>query len=117
MMLAPNLQTNQTLSEHIYGSFEQMPGDLMEVTYYYENGAVRQTGFIKDELLTGTWITYDEKGNLTAKAYYEEGKKTGTWKVYDATGNLVYKITYKNGIKKAVRIFDENGADINMAMK
>jgi len=99
-----------------YASFEQMPGEVMEVTYYYEDGSVRQTGFIKDDELTGTWITYDKSGNVTARAYYEDGKKTGKWKVYDSEGKLVYKILYRNDVKLWVHHFNGSDASEEMAV-
>ncbi len=98
-MLTSQSDASLMSSGHTYARFEQMPGEVMEVTFYYEDGSVRQTGFVENNLMSGEWITYSEHGTVTARAYYEEGKKTGKWKVYDEEGELVYKICYKNDVK------------------
>ncbi len=116
-MLTAQPDFNQIQFGQSYTSIEQIPGELMEVTYYYDNGTVRQKGFIKDNVLTGIWITYDQNGNITAKAHYTDGKKTGIWKVYNPDGDLVYKIMYKNDVKKDVRIFWNSSTEENLAAK
>tara|TARA_R110000772_G_scaffold239346_1_gene351407 strand:- start:202 stop:567 length:366 start_codon:yes stop_codon:yes gene_type:complete len=70
-----------------------LEGDLIEATIYHENGVVAQTGFYtKDNKLTGEWISYDVKGNLTAIAEYNEGEKVGTWVFIQ--GNIQREVTY-----------------------
>lgn len=54
-------------------------GDLIEATFYYENGQVAQEGFYKDGKLHGEWIAYDQSGNKKAIGRYSEGIKTGKW--------------------------------------
>ena len=54
-------------------------GDLIEATFYYENGQVAQEGFYKDGKLHGEWISYDQTGNKKAIGKYSEGLKTGKW--------------------------------------
>lgn len=114
-MLTAQPDINQMQLGQTYTSIEQIPGELMEVTYYYDNGMIRQKGFIQNDALTGNWITYDQNGNISAKAHYDDGKKTGTWKVYNPNGDLVYKIVYKNDVKKDVRIFWNASTEENLA--
>lgn len=54
-------------------------GDLVEATYYHENGNVSQTGFIKNKKPHGVWKAYDMQGKKIAQAQYVEGKKDGKW--------------------------------------
>ena len=55
-------------------------GDLVEATFYHENGQVEQMGtFNKQNKLHGTWTSYDNKGNKVAIGKYENGKKVGKW--------------------------------------
>lgn len=70
-------------------------GDLVEATYYYNNGQVEQHGFFKDEKLHGTWKYYNEEGNEVAIGNYKEGKKTGKW-VFKNNGN-VKEVEYLDG--------------------
>ncbi|MBP1838444.1 toxin-antitoxin system YwqK family antitoxin [Formosa algae] len=53
---------------------------LIEVTYYNDNGDVTQTGtYTLEGKLQGEWNSYDAKGQRTASATYENGKKVGKW--------------------------------------
>ena len=54
-------------------------GDLIEATYYYEDGSIEQRGTFKDGKLHGTWTSYDVDGNKLAVGTYKDGVKTGKW--------------------------------------
>lgn len=69
-------------------------GDLVKVTYFYKDGNIKEQGFFKDKKLTGTWITFDTKGNKTAIAHYKSGKKTGKWFMWKENG--LSEIDYNN---------------------
>jgi len=55
-------------------------GDVIMVTYYYDNGDVQQEGStnIKGKL-HGTWTSYDTNGEKVAIGNYNNGKKVGKW--------------------------------------
>ncbi|WP_188405340.1 toxin-antitoxin system YwqK family antitoxin [Psychroflexus salis] len=54
-------------------------GDLVEATYFHENGTISQVGFFKDNKPTGIWKVYDENGNKITQAQYDNGVKNGRW--------------------------------------
>ena len=54
-------------------------GDLVEATYYYEDGTIQQQGTFKDGKLHGIWTSYDVNGNKLAVGIYKNGVKTGKW--------------------------------------
>ena len=54
-------------------------GDLIEATYYYEDGTIQQRGTFKDGQLHGIWTSYDFEGNKLAVGNYENGEKAGKW--------------------------------------
>ncbi len=54
-------------------------GDLVEATFYHDNGEIAQKGFYKDGKLHGTWKSYDVNGKKVALGSYENGKKVGKW--------------------------------------
>lgn len=54
-------------------------GDLMEATFYHDNGQIAQKGTYKNGKLHGEWISYDIEGNTTALGKYSQGTKTGKW--------------------------------------
>ncbi|WP_066223428.1 toxin-antitoxin system YwqK family antitoxin [Formosa haliotis] len=54
--------------------------ELIEVTYYHDNGVVSQTGFYTlDGKLQGEWKQYDVNGKKLASANYDKGNKVGKW--------------------------------------
>lgn len=54
--------------------------NLIEATYYAENGQISQEGtFNTDGKLHGQWTSYNEDGEKIAVGSYENGAKTGTW--------------------------------------
>jgi len=63
----------------------EQKGDLVEVTYMYDNGQIEQHGFFKDEKLHGTWKNYNDQGEKISIGYYENGVKTGKWFFYTKT--------------------------------
>lgn len=64
--------------DNVKKKFERK-GDLIEATFYHDNGEVAQKGFYKNGELHGEWIAYDIKGNKTAIGKYLEGEKIGKW--------------------------------------
>jgi len=58
-------------------------GDLYEVTIYYDNGNIRQHGFLtNDKKLHGSWESYNKDGSKQCEATYNNGLKVGVWFYY-----------------------------------
>lgn len=76
-------------------------GDLIEATYYHENGEVAQTGFftLKGKL-QGEWKSFDENGKKIAVGNYENGKKVGKWFFWES--NLLSEVDYSDSKIKDV---------------
>ena len=54
--------------------------NLIEVTYFHDNGTISQTGYYTlDGKLHGNWFSYCTEGNKIVSAKYDQGIKTGTW--------------------------------------
>ncbi len=54
--------------------------NLIEATYYHENGEVSQQGtFNLDRKLHGEWISYNKEGDRVSIGSYDNGVKTGKW--------------------------------------
>ncbi len=86
-------------------------GNLIEATLYYDNGEISQTGFFtEDGDVTGLWISYDRKGNKTAKAFYENGAKVGTWFFWK--GNTLTEVSYENSRIAAVSTWENTGSRV-----
>lgn len=69
-------------------------GDLIEATFYYENGQVAQKGFYKNNKLHGEWIAYDQNGDKKAIGKYSEGIKTGKWFFWN--GEELSEVDFEN---------------------
>lgn len=87
--------------------FEQV-GDLVKVTYFYKNGNIKQQGFFRNKKITGTWNSFDVKGNKTTVAHYKNGKKVGKWLVLTNEG--IKEIIYKNNSVASVKTFYTNNS-------
>ena len=69
--------------------------NLIEVTYYHDNGVVSQTGFYTtDGILQGEWLSYDTEGEKTVLANYDNGKKVGKWFYWNDT--TLKEVDYSN---------------------
>lgn len=69
--------------------------NLIDATYYYDNGDIRQEGtFNVDGQLHGQWTSYNEQGEKIAIGSYTNGKKTGTW--YFWADNILKEVEFAN---------------------
>lgn len=71
--------------------------NLIEVTYYHDNGVVSQTGsYTLDGKLQGEWLSFDAEGKKMISANYDNGKKVGKW-IYWIDG-IKKEVNYKNNV-------------------
>ncbi|WP_299112380.1 nicotinic acid mononucleotide adenyltransferase [uncultured Winogradskyella sp.] len=69
--------------------------NLIEVTYYHDNGVVSQTGFYNlDGKLQGEWLSFNAEGNKSVSAIYDNGKKVGKWFYW--SGKTLKEVDYTN---------------------
>lgn len=68
---------------------------LIEATYYHDNGVVSQTGtYTLDGKLQGEWKRYDNEGNKIVSAEYNNGAKVGKWFYW--TNDVLREVDYSN---------------------
>ncbi|MGJ8737885.1 toxin-antitoxin system YwqK family antitoxin [Zobellia laminariae] len=71
--------------------------NLVEATYYHDNGAVSQTGtFDLAGKLHGQWISFDEAGEKVSKGNYNKGVRTGKWFFYN--DGAVKEVEFDNNV-------------------
>ena len=90
--------------------------NLIDVTYYHDNGVVSQTGtYTLDGKLQGEWLSYDIDGNKNIAANYDNGKKVGKWfywtdktlKEVDYTNNAIVNVNeWKRDDKTSLAVRD-----------
>jgi antitoxin component YwqK of YwqJK toxin-antitoxin module len=69
--------------------------NIIEVTYYHDNGVVSQTGaYTLDGNLQGEWLSFDTEGKKVVSANYDNGKKVGKWFYWN--NNTLKEVDYTN---------------------
>ena len=66
---------------------------------FFPNGKKNELRMYKNNLLHGTWETWNQQGQKTAEANYANDKKNGKWYVWDDNGVMRYDMTYFEGEK------------------
>jgi len=86
-------------------------GDLVSMTTFYKNGAVKEQGFYKNKKLHGTWNKYNEEGIKITKATYHNGTKVGNWMFLN--NGILSEVHYENNKIVSVHKWNDN----NVAVK
>jgi len=93
------------IAQEVAPKYEKI-GDLVKVTNFYEDGSIKEEGFYKNKVITGTWTTYNQDGEKTAIAKYNNGKKEGKWFLWNEDG--LKEIDYKNNVVVNVQSWKQN---------
>jgi antitoxin component YwqK of YwqJK toxin-antitoxin module len=81
--------------------------NLIEVTYFHDNGKVSQMGFYtKGGKLHGDWLSFDINGNKTVSAKYDNGKKVGKWFYWQ--GDQLKEVDYSSNAVASVNEWVQN---------
>ena len=85
-------------------------GECVRKVEYYDSGAVRMEGAIKDGQRDGEWTAYFPDGRVQSHGYFKDGQRTGASKVYWSNGNLRSEGFYKEGKHSGKwKWYDEQG--------
>ena len=84
----------------------EIEGEMVKVTYHFEDGTIYKQGFFKDKKLTGTWTEFNKEGDVVAIAHYKKGKKVGTWFQWSKDG--LRQINFENSKIASVNSWKEN---------
>jgi antitoxin component YwqK of YwqJK toxin-antitoxin module len=75
--------------------------NLIDVTYYHDNGVVSQTGtYTLDGKLQGEWLSFNTQGKKLVSANYDNGKKVGKWFYWNDT--TLKEVDYNNNAVASV---------------
>ena len=76
----PSIQLKGTTAVMYYPSgkiyMKRNYNKTYEITYYYENGQIFLSGYVKNNTAYGEWKYYDKKGKLVTKGEYNQISKT-----------------------------------------
>jgi antitoxin component YwqK of YwqJK toxin-antitoxin module len=85
-----------------------------KIIIYFDNQETNEIRSFKNDLMDGTWITFNIKGIKVGEANYKDGIKHGKWYIWDDNGVLRYEMEYNNGQKSGKWIiYDENGKQVS----
>jgi antitoxin component YwqK of YwqJK toxin-antitoxin module len=91
---------------------------------YYQNGAIRTEAYYVDDMLSGPYKEFDEKGGIRVLMQYAKGaiveeKDTTALEIdirnkYDNDGNLTYSGSYRDSVPVGIhRMYDKDGKVVN----
>jgi antitoxin component YwqK of YwqJK toxin-antitoxin module len=81
-------------AQEVKPKFVAVDNDMIQATYYYDNGQVKQEGVYLDGKLHGKWVSYNEDGTKQTSGEYNQGEKVGTWTFYNAS--TIKKVAFSN---------------------
>ncbi|QLG45118.1 toxin-antitoxin system YwqK family antitoxin [Costertonia aggregata] len=93
LMMAAFFCTVTLVAQNIEPKFEKN-GDMVEATYFHDNGNIAQTGYFLNGTLNGKWKMYDAQGKKIAMGEYVNGVKTGKWFFWK--GQQLTEVDYDN---------------------
>ena len=65
-----------------------------KISVYHKNGKIKEEKNYKNGMLNGNLKHFWENGNLYTTGQYRNNRRTGTWSTYDRKGNLILKEMY-----------------------
>ena len=81
-----------------------------ETRIYFEDGALNEIRGYKEDMMHGSWVTYNDQKVKVGLANYKNGLKHGEWMIWDDKGNLLYEMNYVNGEKAGTwKKYDAHG--------
>ena len=84
----------------------EQEGNLVKVTYYFDNGQIQQQGYFKEGKLDGSWVAFDEKGNKKSIGEYTKGEKTGKWFFW--SDKALSEVDYSNSRVASVKSWKQD---------
>lgn len=67
--------------------------------FYYKNGTLKKAGHFKDNLETKYWYFYRRDASKEKEGHYEKGKQNKWWLFYDNMGHINHKCQLKDNQK------------------
>lgn len=86
---------------------------LVRIDQYYEDGVLRETGFLKRGKSHGKWMSYNRIGQQVATAYYYENVRLGSWTIYNQNTGESMAITFQEGMPSSYRSYGRDGGLIS----
>ena len=76
----------------------QLENGSIKVEYFYPNGQLQQVSYFFKNQAIGTWLKYDQQGNLISKAKIENGRPIKLFRYEDGITTIIDR--KKNSITK-----------------
>lgn len=92
---------------NLKATYSSIENGLTKVVLYFEEGGIRETGYVLNNQRTGVWESFDRSGNKTSKGYYSDDDKVGTWTFWSATGQVYATVMYNQNSIVSYNVNDE----------
>jgi antitoxin component YwqK of YwqJK toxin-antitoxin module len=79
------------------------------VKFYFENGKMREEGWVLNGKKTAYWFYYYENGLKKQEGHYHNNQKTKWWIYYDESQSIVKKCEFKNNVLNGITIIYKEG--------
>ena len=87
--------------------------DLVYHKEYYESGAIKQEGWLKNGVKADFWKFYHTNGKLSEKGHYQNNQRVSYWYFYDSYGKPLQEGHYKDGKKSNWWLFYDSMGKVN----
>ncbi len=67
-----------------------------EYKSYFINGALKDSGYFRNNRKQGVWVELLENGSVRSVGEYKHGWRKGSWRFYDKNGKLLYLRRYNS---------------------
>jgi len=75
--------------------------NLIEATYYHDNGQISQKGtFNLERKLHGDWISFNDSGEKVSEGVYDKGIRTGKWFFWN--DGVIKEVEFDNNVIASV---------------
>lgn len=93
-------------AQGVQPKFVAVENNMIQATYFYDNGQVKQEGAYLNGKLHGKWISYNEDGTKQTSGEYNQGEKVGTWTFYNTA--TINKVAFENSRIASVNTITKN---------
>lgn len=81
---------------------------------YFDNGALKGEGWVKNNLKDGYWVYFFTEGGKQKKGHYTKGKKQGYWYFYGRKNELLKEGHFNDGWMHGWWTFYENETQLKV---
>lgn len=83
--------------------------------FYYENGTIKKEGHFSKNKSSKYWYFYAYNGNKKSEGHFANGEKNNWWLFYDSKGNINHKCQLKHNQKNGYCLMYNKGKMVSVS--